>query len=96
MGFAVRKFTKFSVFLALKYTPITGLTDITEFRKKNKKGGGGRVTEILHLHALSVFEVKATEAKTCKFARAEPKQFEIEIYLFTEKRPFGRLKSILF
>ena len=40
LGFAVRKFTKFSVFLALKYTPITGLTDITEFRKKNKKGGG--------------------------------------------------------
>ena len=63
LGFALRKFTDFFsfFFLALKYTPITGLL----------------FTEILQLHALSVFFVRSTKvragllfsaltAKTCK------------------------------
>ena len=37
LGFALGKFTKFSVFLALKYTFIMGLTDITKLKKKKKK-----------------------------------------------------------
>ena len=34
LGFALGKFSKFPVFLALKYTSITGHTDVTELKKK--------------------------------------------------------------
>ena len=37
LGFALGKFTKFFIFLALKYIPIMGLTDITKFEKKKQR-----------------------------------------------------------
>ena len=37
--FALRKLTKFSIFLALKHIPIMGLTDITAFKQKQTKKG---------------------------------------------------------
>ena len=38
LDFALRKFTKFSVFLALEYTPITGLTEIANKKEEEDKG----------------------------------------------------------
>ena len=36
LGSALWKFTKFPVFLALKYTSMIGLTDIAKLKKKKK------------------------------------------------------------
>ena len=82
LDFALRKFTKFSVFLALKYTPITGLTEITELnRKKERKGQVRAFSDFFvttEVRAGLLFTSLKLQ-KPAKFERREQRPFEIDI-----------------
>ena len=85
------KFTKFTGFFAWKYSPIMGLTDITDLKNNTDASCSYKM---LKLHALSVFVVWGSAwvifvqcikmAKSCKFpeGRAKTTKHNLSCLLF--------------